>query len=222
MIRSCSFRHVARLMTGAASRVGAGLCLASVPARVQAQQANAKQSLLARPAARRTHPTCCAWCPSAGARRGFQTALRSRPHRREVRDRRVARGHERHVGGRGRPAPCAGCTTPISSTWISRLTQIPWPRPREMASKPGVVYAEPDGRVFTMFRPERPAVPLPVEPPEDRHGADVGREPRREELHHRRGHRQRRGVTRTRASFAQAPDLEGRPVRQPVRLRVGR
>ena len=162
----------------------------------------------------------CSGPRARGARRGTP-CLRAWPYRREVRRGGLSAGDERDGGGHRRTRPCVGCTTRTSSTCTSRQTPIRWRRRAQMSQKPGVVYAEPDGRGLHDVSPERSAVSVPVEPAEDRHGADMGREPRREERPHRRGHRQRRGVPGQGRVCAGAR-AQRRTLRQPLRLRLGR
>ena len=56
------------------------------------------------------------------------------------------------IGGR----PYVGCTMQTSSTCDIPADADPVAAAAQMSQKPGVVYAEPDGRVFTMFRPNDP------------------------------------------------------------------
>ena len=154
MIRSCSSRHVARLITGAALSVAASLCLASVTARLHAQQGNAKQSLLAMAGRPADAPDVLRVAPRRG-HGGMQTPF--------------VPGHivVKFAAGMS-PAAMSAMSADVGGRAVRGLHHAdfvyvdippdadPVAAAAQMASKPGVIYAEPDARVFTMFRPNDP------------------------------------------------------------------
>jgi serine protease len=154
VIRSCSSRHVARLIAGAALSVAVGLCLATAPPGVQAQQGNAKQSLLAmadrpadapdvlRAAPRRAHggfePPYVPGHIVVKFATGVSSAAMS--------------AMSAYVGGRAvrglHHADFVYVDIPPDADPAAAAAQ--------MATRPGVIYAEPDARMFTMFTPNDP------------------------------------------------------------------
>ena len=154
MTRSRSSWHVARLIAGAALLVALGLLAWRVPLRLQAQQLSMKQALLAgehRP---------------ADAPDVLRTGHRSRRD-----DSRLS-----YIPGHIVVKFAAGVSPSAMSTMSADVGGLavralhhadfvyvdipadadPAAAAAQMARKPGVIYAEPDGRVFTMFRPNDP------------------------------------------------------------------
>ena len=152
MSRSHSIWQVTRLVAGATALWLTLWTTGTV--RVEGQQRSGKQALL------------------AAAPRAAQAAERLAEHRRDPSDRARLPYVPGHIVAKfSADVPLAAMSAMAADVGGMRVRQLhhadfvyvdilvdedPLAAARRLAAKPGVIYAEPDGRVFTMFRPNDP------------------------------------------------------------------